>query len=34
MSIEEFSKKIAAAKKVQLTDDFIIMVRIESLILE
>lgn len=33
-SIEEFSEKIAAGKKVQLTDDFMIIARIESLILE
>ena len=33
-SIEEFSKKIAAGKKAQLTDDFMIIARIESLILE
>ncbi len=33
-SIEHFSEKIAAAKKVQLTDDFMIIARIESLILE
>lgn len=33
-TIEEFSEKIAAAKKVQLTDDFMIIARIESLILE
>lgn len=33
-SIEEFSAKIAAGKKVQLTDDFMIIARIESLILE
>lgn len=32
--IEEFSEKIAAAKKVQLTEDFMIIARIESLILE
>ena len=32
--IEEFSAKIAAAKKAQLTDDFMIIARIESLILE
>ncbi|RKM60398.1 phosphoenolpyruvate mutase [Butyrivibrio sp. CB08] len=33
-SIEEFSQKIAAGKKAQLTDDFMIIARIESLILE
>lgn len=33
-SIEDFSAKIAAAKKAQLTDDFMIIARIESLILE
>jgi len=33
-SIENFSSKIAAGKKVQLTDDFMIIARIESLILE
>ena len=33
-TIEEFSKKIAAGKKAQLTDDFMIIARIESLILE
>ncbi len=33
-SIEEFSEKIAAGKKVQLTADFMIIARIESLILE
>ena len=33
-SIEHFSQKIAAGKKVQLTDDFMIIARIESLILE
>lgn len=33
-SIEEFSRKIAAGKKAQLTDDFMIIARIESLILE
>lgn len=33
-SIEEFSSKIAAGKKAQLTDDFMIIARIESLILE
>ena len=33
-SIEEMSAKIAAGKKVQLTDDFMIIARIESLILE
>ena len=33
-TIEEFSAKIAAAKKAQLTDDFMIIARIESLILE
>lgn len=32
-SIENFSAKIAAGKKVQLTDDFMIIARIESLIL-
>ncbi len=32
--IEEFSAKIAAGKKAQLTDDFMIIARIESLILE
>lgn len=32
--IREFSEKIAAGKKVQLTDDFMIIARIESLILE
>ena len=33
-SIEHFSEKISAGKKVQLTDDFMIIARIESLILE
>lgn len=33
-SISHFSKKIAAGKKVQLTEDFMIIARIESLILE
>ena len=33
-SIENFSDKIAAAKKVQVTDDFMVIARIESLILE
>ena len=33
-SIAEFSAKIAAAKRAQLTDDFMIIARIESLILE
>lgn len=33
-TIEEFSAKIAAGKKTQLTDDFMIIARIESLILE
>ena len=33
-SIENFCEKIAAGKKVQLTDDFMIVARIESLILE
>lgn len=33
-TIEEFSAKIAAGKKAQLTDDFMIIARIESLILE
>lgn len=33
-SIEHFSKKIKAGKKIQLTDDFMIIARIESLILE
>lgn len=33
-SIENFSAKIAAGKRVQLTDDFMIIARIESLILE
>lgn len=33
-SIEHFSEKIRAGKKVQLTDDFMIVARIESLILE
>lgn len=33
-SIENFSAKIRAGKKVQLTDDFMIIARIESLILE
>ena len=33
-SIENFSAKIAAGKKVQLTNDFMIIARIESLILE
>lgn len=33
-SIEEFGEKIRAGKKVQLTDDFMIIARIESLILE
>lgn len=32
--IEEFCEKIRAGKKVQLTDDFMIIARIESLILE
>lgn len=33
-SIENFSEKIRAGKRVQLTDDFMIIARIESLILE
>lgn len=33
-SIQDFSAKISAGKKVQLTDDFMIIARIESLILE
>lgn len=33
-TIEHFCKKISTAKKVQLTDDFMIIARIESLILE
>ena len=33
-SIEEFSHKISEGKKAQLTDDFMIIARIESLILE
>lgn len=33
-SIEHFCEKIAAGKKVQLTDDFMIIARIESLILD
>lgn len=33
-TIEEFSAKISAGKKAQLTDDFMIIARIESLILE
>lgn len=33
-SIEEFCEKIEAGKKAQLTDDFMIIARIESLILE
>lgn len=33
-SIEEFSEKIAEGKRAQLTDDFMIIARIESLILE
>lgn len=33
-SIEHFSEKIKAGKQVQLTDDFMIIARIESLILE
>lgn len=33
-SIENFSAKIAAAKEAQLTDDFMVIARIESLILE
>ena len=33
-SIEEFSAKIAAGKKAQLSEDFMIIARIESLILE
>lgn len=33
-SIEEFSEKISAGKQAQLTDDFMIIARIESLILE
>jgi len=33
-TIDEFSAKIAAGKKAQLTDDFLIIARIESLILE
>lgn len=33
-SIENFCEKISAGKKVQLTDDFMIIARIESLILE
>ncbi len=33
-TVEEFSAKISAGKKAQLTDDFMIIARIESLILE
>lgn len=33
-TVEEFSEKITAGKKAQLTDDFMIIARIESLILE
>ena len=33
-TIEEFSEKISAGKQAQLTDDFMIIARIESLILE
>ena len=33
-SIENFSEKISAAKQVQVTDDFMVIARIESLILE
>lgn len=33
-SIEHFCEKIATAKKVQITDDFMVIARIESLILE
>ena len=33
-SIEHFSEKIRSGKKIQLTDDFMIIARIESLILE
>lgn len=33
-TIENFSEKIAAGKKAQLTDDFMIIARVESLILE
>lgn len=33
-TVEHFSEKIQAAKKAQLTDDFMIIARIESLILE
>lgn len=33
-TIEHFCEKIAAGKKIQLTDDFMIIARIESLILE
>lgn len=33
-TIEEFSEKISAGKRAQLTDDFMIIARIESLILE
>ena len=33
-TIENFSKKIAAGKQAQLTDDFMIIARIESLVLE
>ena len=33
-TIEEMSAKIAAGKRAQLTDDFMIIARIESLILE
>ena len=33
-TIEHFSEKIAAGKKVQLSDGFMIIARIESLILE
>ena len=33
-TIEEFGEKISAGKKAQLTDDFMIIARIESLILE
>ncbi|MCM1500217.1 MAG: phosphoenolpyruvate mutase, partial [Clostridium sp.] len=33
-SVEHFCEKIAAGKRIQLTDDFMIIARIESLILE
>jgi len=33
-SIEDFSAKIAAAKQAQITDDFMVIARIESLILD